>query len=72
MHRSKASLKKDFGTKPAAVKAVEKAGLQHVPHTIQMNRTGSAYRFEPVFSIDSNHKHYDDVRSFGFSVRPKL
>jgi hypothetical protein len=72
MHKSKASLKKDFGTKPAATKAIEKAGLQHLPHMIQINRNGSTYRFEPVFFIDNSHSHYDEVRSFGFTVRPKL
>lgn len=69
LHRSKPSLKKDYGTKPAAVKAIQKAGFHTLPHKIQMNRTGSSYRFEPVFFIDENHTHYDEVRAYGFSVR---
>jgi hypothetical protein len=72
MHKSKPSLKKDFGTKPAAAKAIAKAGLQQLPHTIQMNRTGSVYRFEPVFLIDDKHICYGKVKSYGFTVRPKL
>lgn len=40
---------KDFGTRGAAARAIDKAGLKNVPHTVEMHRHGSLFRFLPCF-----------------------